>query len=135
MGKVAEKKAKESAGKKEKADKEKNQKAAEAAKKHEISSKEKVSKAEKAAKEAAQKKAEKAGKERAQRQQRKSLRSTHKRKLVTATGGTCRIMNCWSSRGATDCKKYNWYTYKCLCKYGSCPRNGKCYDAITGKFT
>merc|ERR1712046_326060 len=143
--KVAEKKAKESAGKKEKADKEKIQKAktkekkkkaAEAAKKHEISSKEKVSKAEKAAKEAAQKKAEKAGKEKSTKAaEKKSKEHTQKKACNRNTGGTCRIMNCWSSRGATDCKKYNWYTYKCLCKYGSCPRNGKCYDAITGKFT
>merc|ERR1712185_494675 len=143
--KVAEKKAKESAGKKEKADKEKIQKAktkekkekaAEATKKHEISSKEKVSKAEKAAKEAAQKKAEKAGKEKSTKAaEKKSKEHTQKKACNRNTGGTCRIMNCWSSRGATDCKKYNWYTYKCLCKYGSCPRNGKCYDAITGKFT
>merc|ERR1712046_48385 len=125
--KVAEKKAKESAGKKEKADKEKIQKA---------KTKEKKEKAAEAAKEHAQKKAEKAGKEKSTKAaEKKSKEHTQKKACNRNTGGTCRIMNCWSSRGATDCKKYNWYTYKCLCKYGSCPRNGKCYDAITGKFT
>jgi len=143
--KAKEKKAKEEAAKKEKNDKEivqkqktkeKKDKAKELAKKHEVSEKEKVNKAEKAAKEAASKKAEKAGKENAAKKaEKKSKEHTRKKACNRDTGGTCRVMNCWSSRGQTDCKKYSFWTYKCLCKYGACPKNGKCYDAITGKFT
>merc|ERR1711903_207940 len=143
--KVQEKKTKEAAAKQEKADKEKTQKAhtkekkvkaEEVAKKHEQKQKEANSKAEKAAKEAATKKAEKDSKERSTKAaERQSKEHAQKKTCNRDTGGTCRIMNCWSSRGATECKKFSFWTYKCLCKYGSCPKNGKCYDAITGKFT
>merc|ERR1711903_200106 len=143
--KAQEKKTKEAAAKQEKADKEKTQKAhtkekkekaEEVAKKHEQKQKEANSKAEKAAKEAATKKAEKDSKERSTKAaERQSKEHAQKKTCNRDTGGTCRIMNCWSSRGTTECKKYSFWTYKCLCKYGSCPKNGKCYDAITGKFT
>merc|ERR1711903_173508 len=74
--------------------------AAKAKEKNEQKQKEANSKAEKAAKEAATKKAEKDSKERSTKAaERQSKEHAQKKTCNRDTGGTCRIMNCWSSRG------------------------------------
>merc|ERR1711907_387008 len=51
----------------------------------------------------------------------------------TDTGGTCRVVNCYSWRKAT-CKKSGWATYKCMCS-GKCvvkgPKGNYCKDLMT----
>jgi len=55
------------------------------------------------------------------------------KKCNTDTGGTCRVVNCYSWRKAT-CKKSSWTTYKCMC-IGKCavsgPKGSYCKDLVT----
>merc|ERR1711988_915946 len=146
--KAAEKAAKEKASKAEKASKEA------AAKKAEKAAKENGYKAEKAkkaaekddkAKEKADKAKEKADKVAAEKKhkenaakavEKKAKEHLQKKQCNRDTGGTCRILGCYKSRGPTDCVSKKWHRLdaKCFCKYGLCAKGGKCYDAITGKF-
>merc|ERR1711988_1912001 len=137
--KKAEKAAKENGYKAEKAKKaaEKADKAKERADKEKEKDAKAKEKADKAKEKADKVAAEKKHKENAAKAvEKKAKEHLQKKQCNRDTGGTCRILGCYKSRGPTDCVSKKWHRLdaKCFCKYGLCAKGGKCYDAITGKF-